>query len=156
MRALSACESEVCGLARAEKLLVGALDCAVDQHSLRVGCFKSGCSDSKLSSSNPPRWGRLGFGIGSDLSLAGVWSSDVRPPAAHASLSVEKKTLTCSWPRGTSRQTAAHAAAGAHFKRKNSKIANYEFCSIKRTKRPSGRFMRCVRQCSVCLSCLCR
>ena len=42
---------------------------------------------SKLSSSNPPRWGRLGFGIGGDLSLAGVRSSDVRAPAAHASLS---------------------------------------------------------------------
>ena len=70
-----------------EGVLVGALDCAVTNTHFCVGCIKSGCSDSKPSSSNPPRWGRLGFGIGSDLSLAGVWSSDVRAPAAHASLS---------------------------------------------------------------------
>ena len=57
------------------------------QHSLCVGCFKSGLPIVNLSSSNPPRWGRLGFGIGGDLSLAGVRSSDVRAPAAHASLS---------------------------------------------------------------------
>ena len=52
-----------------EGVLVGALDCAVNKHSLCVGYIKSGCSDSKPPSSNPPRWGRLGFGIGSDLSL---------------------------------------------------------------------------------------
>ena len=47
-----------------EGVLVGALDCAVNQHSLCVGCIKSGCSDSKRLSSNPPQWGRLGFGTG--------------------------------------------------------------------------------------------
>ena len=70
-----------------EGVLVGALDCAVTNTHFCVGCIKSGCSDSKPSSSNPPRWGRLGFGIGGDLSLPGIRSSDVRAPAAHASLS---------------------------------------------------------------------
>ena len=69
-----------------EGVLVGALDCAVTNTHC-VGCFKSGLPIVNLSSSNPPRWGRLGFGIGSDLRLPGVWSSDVRAPAAHASLS---------------------------------------------------------------------
>ena len=62
-----------------EGVLVGALDCAVTNTHFCVGCIKSGCSDSKPSSSNPPRWGRLGFGIGSDLSLATTNSRDHDP-----------------------------------------------------------------------------
>ena len=37
-----------------EGVLVGALDCAVNQHSLCVGWIKSGCSDSKPSSFKQP------------------------------------------------------------------------------------------------------